>query len=115
MAHERLGTAERCRTTSQLHRVEHPPHRLLSAGEVERQHRAELVHLALGEIVLGSPLAALGHLVALLSTQPEAAPLAAGEIISTGTLTDAHPVAPGEAWSTEIRGLPLSGMRLTFA
>jgi 2-oxo-3-hexenedioate decarboxylase len=67
-----------------------------------------------GEIVLGSPLAALGHLVRLLSTQPQAPPLAAGEIISTGTLTDAHPVAPGEAWSTEIHGLPLSGMRLAF-
>ena len=73
-----------------------------------------IVERGLGEIVLGSPLAALGHLVRLLSTQPGAPPLAAGEIVSTGTLTDAHPVAPGEAWSTEIRGLPLSGMRLAF-
>jgi len=73
-----------------------------------------IVDRGLGEIVLGSPLAALGHLVRLLSTQPEAPPLAAGEIISTGTLTDAHPVAPEEAWSTEIQGLPLSGMRLAF-
>ena len=74
-----------------------------------------VVDRGLGEIVLGSPLAALGHLVRLLSTQPEAQPLAAGEIISTGTLTDAHPVAPGETWSTEIRGLPLAGLRLAFA
>ena len=73
-----------------------------------------IVDRGLGEIVLGSPLAALGHLARLLSTQPEAPPLAAGEIISTGTLTDAHPVAPGDAWSTEIQGLPLSGMRLAF-
>src|SRR3954465_7523191 len=73
-----------------------------------------IVDRGLGEIVLGSPLAALGHLVRLLSTQPEAPPLAAGEIISTGTLTDAHPVAPREAWSTEILGLALPGMRLTF-
>jgi 2-oxo-3-hexenedioate decarboxylase len=74
-----------------------------------------VVDRGIGEIVLGSPLAALGHLVRLLSTQPEAQPLAAGEIISTGTLTDAYPVAPGEAWSTEIRGLPLAGMHLAFA
>ena len=74
-----------------------------------------IVDRGLGEIVLGSPLAALGHLVRLLSTQPEAPPLAPGEIISTGTLTDAHPVAPGEGWSTEIRGLPLCGMQLAFA
>jgi len=68
-----------------------------------------------GEIVLGSPLSALGHLVELLARQPEAAPLAAGEIVSTGTLTDAHPVAPGELWSTELSGLPLPGLRLRFS
>jgi 2-oxo-3-hexenedioate decarboxylase len=74
-----------------------------------------IVDRGLGEIVLGSPLAALGHLVRLLATQPEAPPLAAAEIITTGTLTDAHPVAPGEAWSTEIRALPLAGLRLAFS
>lgn len=67
-----------------------------------------------GEIVLGSPLSALGHLVDLLARQPEAAPLVPGEIVSTGTLTDAHPVAPGELWSTELVGLPLLGLRLRF-
>jgi len=74
-----------------------------------------IVDHGVGEIVLGSPLAALGYLVRLLSTQPSAPPLLAGEIVSTGTLTDAHPVAPREAWSTEIQGLPLSGMQLNFA
>ena len=74
-----------------------------------------VVDRGVGEIVLGSPLAALGHLVTLLERQPEAARLAAGEIISTGTLTDAHPVAPGETWSTEIRGLPLAALRLAFS
>jgi 2-keto-4-pentenoate hydratase len=76
---------------------------------------AAVVDRGAGEIVLGSPLAALGHLVGLLARQPKAPPLAAGEIISTGTLTDAHPVAPGETWSTEIRGLPLPGLRVRFS
>jgi 2-oxo-3-hexenedioate decarboxylase len=76
---------------------------------------AEVVDRGRGEIVLGSPLAALGHLVELLAKQPKAPPLAAGEIISTGTLTDAHPVAPGETWSTEIHGLPLAGLQLAFS
>jgi 2-keto-4-pentenoate hydratase len=74
-----------------------------------------IVDRGVGEIVLGSPLAALGHLVGLLARQPQAAPLAAGELVSTGTLTDAHPVAPGEAWSTEIHGLPLAGLRVRFS
>jgi 2-oxo-3-hexenedioate decarboxylase len=76
---------------------------------------AAVVDRGRGEIVLGSPLAALGHLVELLAKQPEAPPLGAGEIISTGTLTDAHPVGPGETWSTEIRGLPLPGLQLLFS
>jgi 2-oxo-3-hexenedioate decarboxylase len=86
----------------------------LPAMEMILRKGDAIIDRGLGELVLGSPLAALGHLVRLLATQPETPPLAAGEIISTGTLTDAHPVAPGEAWSTEIRGLPLSGMRLAF-
>lgn len=73
-----------------------------------------LVDRGTGENVLGSPLAALAHLVDLLARQG-AAPLAAGEIVSTGTLTDAHPVASGETWSTEIRGLPLQGLTVHFA
>jgi 2-oxo-3-hexenedioate decarboxylase len=76
---------------------------------------ADVIDRGRGEIVLGSPLAALGHLVELLAKQPKSPPLAPGEIISTGTLTDAHPVAPGETWSTEIRGLPLAGLQLVFS
>jgi 2-oxo-3-hexenedioate decarboxylase len=67
-----------------------------------------------GSNVLGSPLIALGHLVALLKAQPDAPPLAAGEIVTTGTLTDAHPVAPGETWRTEISGIALRGLEVRF-
>ena len=87
----------------------------LETFELKLLRGAEEVERGTGEIVLGSPLRALGYLVELLGKQPEAPRLAAGEIISTGTLTDAHPVAPGEAWSTEIRGLPLRGMAIRFA
>jgi hypothetical protein len=30
-------------------------------------------------------------------------------------ITDAHPVVAGETWTTEILGLPLPGLRITFA
>jgi 2-keto-4-pentenoate hydratase len=40
--------------------------------------------------------------------------LEAGELISTGTLTSAQPVAPGETWRTEIEGLPLETFELRF-
>lgn len=67
-----------------------------------------------GANVLDSPLLALEHLVTVLSRQPAAPPLAAGEIVTTGTLTNAHPVHPGESWSTEITGLPLPGLNIRF-
>jgi 2-keto-4-pentenoate hydratase len=74
-----------------------------------------MVDKGVGANVLGSPLLALAHLVELLKKQPEAPPLSAGEIITTGVLTDAHPVAAGEAWRTELAGLPLSGLKISFA
>ena len=67
-----------------------------------------------GANVLDSPLLALEHLVSVLSKQPAAPPLGAGEIVTTGTLTDAHPVCRGETWSTEITGLPLHGLQVRF-
>ncbi|HEX9397258.1 MAG TPA: fumarylacetoacetate hydrolase family protein [Burkholderiales bacterium] len=68
-----------------------------------------------GANVLDSPLLALAHLVRVLAKERGAPPLAAGEIVSTGTMTDAHPVAPGETWRTELAGLPLAGLELRFA
>ena len=72
-----------------------------------------LADQGVGANVLGGPLTALAFLVDLLRRQPEAPPLRAGEIISTGTLTDAHPVAPGETWRTEVTGF--GGLTLAFS
>jgi len=68
----------------------------------------------LGSNVLGSPLLALSFLVDLLENQKDAPQLGAGEIISTGTLTDAHPVAPGERWRTDFHGFAVRGMEISF-
>lgn len=62
--------------------------------------------------VLGGPLAALRHLVRWLDVHPDQPPLAAGELVSTGTLTRALPVAPGQQWHTVLRGVPLPGLTL---
>jgi 2-oxo-3-hexenedioate decarboxylase len=73
----------------------------------------ELLDRGTGANVLGSPLLSLEHLVSLLARQPDAPPLAAGEIITTGTLTDAHAVAPGETWRTEVTGF--QGLTIAFS
>jgi 2-keto-4-pentenoate hydratase len=46
---------------------------------------------------------------------PLSPPLAASEIVTTGTLTRAFPVTAGEEWSTQLKGIPLEGARIRFA
>lgn len=75
----------------------------------------ELIDSGTGANVLGSPLHALAHLRDLLAAQPEFPPLAAGEIVTTGTLTDAWPVAAGETWSSRYGALGIRGLRVAFA
>lgn len=67
-----------------------------------------------GANVLDSPLLACAHLLNLLAELPQFEPVQAGEIVSTGTLTAALPIAPGETWSTAFDGLDLPGLRVTF-
>lgn len=67
-----------------------------------------------GSNVLGSPLAALGHLVALLQADSQAEALLPGEIITTGTTTNAYPVAPGEVWASSLSGIALPGLTVAF-
>lgn len=67
-----------------------------------------------GSNVLGSPLAAIAYLLTVLAGQPGAAPLAAGEIVTTGTLTAAHSLRAGETWQTEVRGIALPGLKIGF-
>lgn len=73
-----------------------------------------LVDEGLGANVLDSPLLSLAFLVEILAAQKESPPLQAGEIVSTGTLTDAHPVQAGESWSTDLHGFALRGLTLDF-
>lgn len=67
-----------------------------------------------GANVLGSPLAAIAHLVSVLAGQAGAAPLGPGEIVTTGTITSAHAVRPGDTWRSSLQGIPLPGLEVTF-
>ena len=47
-----------------------------------------------GSNVMGSPLAAVDHLITVLAALPGATPLQANELVTTGTLTSAFPILP---------------------
>jgi 2-keto-4-pentenoate hydratase len=64
--------------------------------------------------VLGSPVHALWHLHQLLQKQPQFDALTAGEIITTGTWTDAYPIKHGQTWTTAFSGVALPGLTVSF-
>ena len=68
-----------------------------------------------GSDVLDSPLHALLALHRQLQTQPGFSPLQAGELIATGSWTDALPVKRGEVWSSAFSQLNLPGLNLSFS
>jgi 2-oxo-3-hexenedioate decarboxylase len=86
----------------------------LARFEVALYRDGEMVQRGSGSLVLGSPLVALRHLIELLAGDPHNPPLRAGEIISTGTLTLAMPVKPGERWTTRVRGIALEEISVKF-
>jgi 2-oxo-3-hexenedioate decarboxylase len=87
--------------------------RVLPKLEVALMKGGDVVDRGVGANVLDSPLLALGYLVGLLAGRPAHA-LRPGEIVSTGTLTDAHPVAAGETWTTAFSGIALPGLTVCF-
>jgi 2-oxo-3-hexenedioate decarboxylase len=63
-------------------------------------------------IVLDGPLHALRVWVDAMAEQPERWPIVAGDIVTTGTITDAAPLAPGQRWQTSLSDPRFAGMTL---
>jgi 2-keto-4-pentenoate hydratase len=68
-----------------------------------------------GANVLDTPLLAFAYLAETLGKQARFAPVQAGEIVTTGTLTAPRSVSPGETWTTRLDGIDLPGLSITFA
>jgi 2-keto-4-pentenoate hydratase len=71
-----------------------------------------LVEEGSGKNSLRSPALCLAELAAAATRRGE--PLREGELISTGTLTTAQPIASSETWRAEVEGLPLYPLELRF-
>lgn len=84
----------------------------LPSFELTLRRRDDVIDRGVGANVLGSPALALAHLARVLAEQPAMPPLVAGEMVTTGTVTDAWPVAPGDTWSSDYGTLGIGGLVL---
>lgn len=82
----------------------------LSGLAITLSRNGTVVDSGHGANVLDGPIQALGHLAGVLAGDPSGPPLRKGELVTTGTVTRAFPVAPGESWSTDIDGFDLPGL-----
>lgn len=74
---------------------------LLATAEVTLFNGNLVVDRGAGANVLDSPLQALHYFLQQLRACPGATDLKPGDVITTGTWTDAWPIKPGEHWKAE--------------
>ena len=85
----------------------------LAGAQVDLRREGTLVESGIGANVLDSPLRALLHFLTELRQCPGAPDLAAGDVVTTGTWTDAWSIQPGQTWEARFnRVLPL--LHVTF-
>lgn len=91
---------------------------LLASASVSLSRSSEnntrLCAAGFGADVLDSPVHALWNLHRQLQQQPQFSPLQAGEIVTTGSWTEAVPVAQGEIWSSAFSQISVPGLHVTF-
>ena len=85
----------------------------LFAAQVSLLKAGQVVDQGCGANVLDGPLHALQHFLLALRTCPGAPDLRPGDVITTGTWTDAWPVQGGQRWSAAFSG-PLSPLEVEF-
>jgi len=84
----------------------------LAGVKVTLSRNSDVIDTGVGSNVLDGPIHALKHLVDSLETSAQ--PLRKGEVVTTGTLTRAFPIAPRERWCTTLTGFDLPGLDVTM-
>ena len=85
----------------------------LAAARITLSRDGQQVDEGVGRNVLDGPLHALAHFLSALRDCPGATDLQPGDVVTTGTWTDAHPVKRGERWRAEF-GAPLAPLSVRF-
>ncbi|KAA0910790.1 2-keto-4-pentenoate hydratase [Pusillimonas sp. ANT_WB101] len=100
-----------------------PPHPLQALGDdaaaclemltVSLSCSGQLRETGSGANVLGNPLNAVLHLIHELA-RDGMAPIEAGELITTGSMTSAFSVSPGEQWNAAFMHVPFDEICVSF-
>jgi 2-keto-4-pentenoate hydratase len=69
-----------------------------------------LVEEGSGKNSLRSPALCVRELASASAKQAGASPLGAGELVSTGTLTESQPISQGQTWTAVVEGLNVPGL-----
>lgn len=85
----------------------------LAACEVTLLRGTQARERGRGANVLDGPLCALHHFLGELRACEEAPDLQPGDVVTTGTWTDAYPVAAGQSWTAAF-GRPLAHLEVRF-
>ena len=84
----------------------------LAALDIALFKNGQQVDSGSGGVVLDGPLDALRVWTQAMLAQPQRWAIEPGAIVTTGTLTDAWPMAPGERWETRLSDERLPGLML---
>jgi 2-oxo-3-hexenedioate decarboxylase len=84
----------------------------LAALEVTLQCDGQVRDRGRGEVVLDGPLQALQQMVQAMARDTPHWQIAPGDVVSTGTITDAQPLQPGQVWQTTLSEPRLAGLTL---
>jgi len=87
------------------------PHELASV-HVALHRDGKVIDEGDSSIVLDGPLSALRTWIDAMATQPQRWPIVAGDIVTTGTITDAAPMLAGQRFHTELSDSRLPGLAL---
>lgn len=87
----------------------------LAALRVELHCEGRCIDIGVATSVLDGPLNALRLWIDAMAQHTPRWPIAAGDIVTTGTITDAWPMTPGQRWHSVLSDARLAGLTIETA
>ena len=86
----------------------------LASFKVGLSREGQLIAEGSGRNSLRSPALCLAELASAMAKQDGGEPLAAGALVSSGTLTESTPIEAGATWTASVEGIDLPTLTLTL-